>query len=102
MTSTWNFETVMSGPANCIVTVSGALVFSGGVEDVRSQHVEDSDPEKDDNCFGGTILQSANAAAQLRCCETMIDFTLVLLYASLCHLSVPGLKGTLVLPSMVQ
>ena len=63
MISTWKFETMISGPANCMVPISGALVFSGDEESARSQHVEDSDPEKDDDCFGGSIMQIANAAA---------------------------------------
>ena len=65
MTSTWNFATMTSGPANCIATISGAFLFSSDAESVRSEHVEDADPENEDDCVGGSILKIANAAALL-------------------------------------
>ena len=39
MVSTWNFETMRSGPANCILSGFGVLVFSRDVEDAESQQV---------------------------------------------------------------
>ena len=56
MISTWNFETMMSGPASCMVTGFRERVSSDDVEDAIPQHAKEADRKEDENCFGGSIL----------------------------------------------
>lgn len=56
MTSTWNFETIMSGPASCMATGSSERASSDDVGDVIPQHGKDADGKEDENRFGGSIL----------------------------------------------
>jgi hypothetical protein len=87
ITSTWNFETIRSGPANCISTGCGWGVFSDSFEDVESQHVEDAEPEVDEGGFGGSILLIANVDIMLWHGGYTHSRSL---YTSLCRSSVVG------------